>query len=130
MAMTLTQKTDMYRFFAIAFDAAPGVTYMTQLDTAFAGGMTTKQIVNVFTTKAEFTASYPNFLDNTTFATKLVNNVVGTSATDAAKAQAVSDIVGALNIAGTTRGDVIYTIFNNLAAKPFTDPIWGGTAQQ
>ena len=130
MAMTLAQKTDMYRFFAIAFDAAPGVVYMDQLDTAIAGGMTTKQIVNVYTTKSVFTAMYPNFLDNTQFATKLVDNVVGASATAAAKLEAVADIVGALAIAGTTRGDVIYTVFNNLANKPFTDATWGGTAKQ
>ena len=130
MAMTLAQKTDMYRFFAIAFNAAPGITYMDQLDAALAGGMTTKQVVNAFTTKAVFTATYPNFLDNAAFATSLVNNVVGASATDAAKAQAVADIVGALNIAGTTRGDVIYTVFNNLANKAYTDATWGGTALQ
>ena len=130
MAMTLAQKTDMYRFFAIAFNAAPGITYMDQLDTALAGGMTTKQVVNAFTTKAVFTAAYPNFLDNAAFATSLVNNVVGSSATADAKAQAVADIVGALNIAGTTRGDVIYTVFNNLANKAYTDATWGGTAQQ
>ena len=130
MAMTLAQKTDMYRFFAIAFDAAPGVVYMDQLDTAIAGGMTTKQIVNVYTTKSVFTAMYPNFLDNTQFATKLVDNVVGASATAAAKLEAVADIVGALAIAGTTRGDVIYTVFNNLANKAFTDATWGGTAKQ
>ena len=130
MAMTLAQKTDMYRFFAIAFNAAPGIVYMDQLDAALAGGMTTKQVVNAFTTKAVFTAVYPNFLDTASFATNLVNNVVGASATADAKAQAVADIVGALNIAGTTRGDVIYTVFNNLANKAFTDATWGGTAKQ
>ena len=129
MAMTLAQKTEMYRFFAIAFDAAPGVVYMDQLDAAIAGGMTTQQIVNVYTGKAAFTAIYPNFLDNAAFATKLVDNVVGSSATAAAKAAAVADIVGAL-AAGGSRGDVIYTVFNNLAAQPVTDPTWGGTSQQ
>ena len=129
MAMTLTQKIDMYRFFAIAFDAAPGVTYMNQLDQALASGMTTKQVVNQFTTKAEFTAVYPAFLDNGAFATKLVNNVVGSSANDAAKASAVADIQAALT-SGYSRGDVIYQVFNNLANKPFTDPVWGGTAKE
>ena len=130
MAMTPTQKTDMYRFFAIAFDAAPGVTYMDQLDIALAGGMTTQQVVNVFTTKSVFTAMYPNFLDNNTFATNLVERVVGSSATAAAKLEAVNDIVGALNIAGTTRGDVIYTVFRNLANKDYSDATWGNTAKQ
>lgn len=129
MAMTLTQKTDMYRFFAIAFDAAPGIVYMDQLDAAYAGGMTTQQIVNVFTTKPQFTATYPNFLDSAAFATKLVDNVVGASASDAAKLQAVADIVGAMDVMHMSRGDVIYTVFNNLAAKSFDDPTWGNTAK-
>lgn len=129
MAMTSAQKTDMYRFFAIAFDAAPGVTYMDQLDSALASGMTTKQVVNEFTTKAVFTALYPNFLDNATFATKIVDNVVGASASAAAKAEAVSDITGALD-AGWTRGDVIYQAFGNLANKAQDDATWGGTSTQ
>ena len=49
MAMTTQQQTDAYRFFAIAFGAAPGVTYMNQIADAYAAGMTTKQIVNVYT---------------------------------------------------------------------------------
>jgi len=31
MALTSTVKTELYRFFSIAFNAAPGVTYMNQL---------------------------------------------------------------------------------------------------
>lgn len=129
MAMTQTQLLDAYRFFNVAFNAAPGTTYMDQLDTAYAGGMTTQQIVNEYTTKPEFTSIYPNFLPHEQFATRLVNNVVGSSATDAAKEQAVNDIVGALG-AGWTRGDVIFRVFNNLANKPEDDAEWGGTAKQ
>lgn len=127
MAMTLTQKTDMYRFFAIAFDAAPGTVYMDQLDAALAGGMTVKQVVNEFTTKPAFTSVYPNFLTNEQFAHSLVENVVGTTASAAAKLEAEADIVGGLE-AGMTRGDVIYNVFNNLADL-IGDPVWGETAQ-
>lgn len=128
MALTAAQQTDAYRFFSIAFDAAPGITYMNQLADAYGAGMTTKQIVNVFTTKEQFTSKYPTFLTNQTFATNLINNVVGASATDAAKAEAVADVVAAIN-AGFSRGDVIYQIFTNLAAKPATDEKWSGTAK-
>lgn len=128
MALTAAQQTDAYRFFSIAFDAAPGITYMNQLADAYGAGMTTKQIVNVFTTKEQFTSKYPSFLTNQTFATNLINNVVGTSATDAAKAEAVADVVAAIN-GGMTRGDVIYQIFTNLAGKPATDEKWSGTAK-
>ena len=95
MALTAATKTDLYRFFAVAFNAAPGVTYMNQLAEA-ANVMTVQQIVEVFTTKPEFTATYPTFFTNSQFATKLVNTVVGTSASDAAKAEAIADIEAAL----------------------------------
>jgi hypothetical protein len=53
MALTAATKTDLYRFFAIAFNAAPGVTYMNQLAAASDSGMSVKQVVEVFTAKPE-----------------------------------------------------------------------------
>jgi hypothetical protein len=127
MALTAATKTELYRFFTIAFNAAPGVTYMNQLAEA-AEVMTVKQIVEVFTAKPEFTASYPTFFTNSQFATKLVNTVVGTSAADSAKAEAVADIEAAL-AAGLSKGTVIFNVFSNLAALT-GDAKWGGTATQ
>ncbi len=129
MALTSTTQKELYQFFAIAFDAAPGVTYMSQLADAVNSGMTVKQVVNVFTTKPQFLEKYPSFLTNETFATNLVNNVVDNSASAEAKASAVADITAALN-AGWSRGDVIYQVFTNLANKPTTDETWGNTAKQ
>lgn len=127
MAMTTAQQTDAYRFFSIAFNAAPGVTYMNQLADAYEAGMTTKEIVNVFTTKEQFTSKYPTFLTTEAFATSLINNVVGASATDEAKTAAAADVVAAIN-SGYSRGDVIFQIFSNLAAKAADDAEWGATA--
>ena len=128
MAMTLKQQQDAYQFFIIAFGAAPGTVYMDQLNDAYAAGMTTKQIVNVYTTKPQFTALYPNFLTSAEFANSLVNNVVKNSASSAAKAQAVADIEGAL-ASGMTRGDVIHQVFSNLAKLPVTDAMFGNTVK-
>jgi Ca2+-binding RTX toxin-like protein len=127
MALTAATKTELYRFFTIAFNAAPGVTYMNQLAAA-AEVMTVKQIVDVFTAKPEFTASYPTFFTNSQFATKLIDTVVGSSATTAAKAEAVADIEAAL-AAGLSKGTVIFNVFSNLAALT-GDAKWGGTATQ
>ncbi len=129
MALTSTTKTELYQFFAIAFNAAPGVTYMSQLADAVNAGMTVKQVVNVFTTKSQFLSTYPNFFTNEQFANKLVTNVVENSASAEAKAAAVADITAALN-AGWSRGDVIYQVFSNLANKSFADETWGNTAKQ
>jgi len=124
-------RDDLYRFFAIAFGAAPGVTYMGQLvEAAEVGRMSIKEIVNVFTTKSQFLETYPASLTNQEYAQKLVDNVVGTSANAAAKAEAVADIVEALKLPNWTRGDITYAIFNNLAKKPADDAKWAGTAKK
>lgn len=128
MAMTNQQQTEAYQFFVIAFGAAPGVEYMTQISDAYNAGLTTKQIVNIYTTKAQFTNTYPTFFTSAQFAAALVNNVVGSSASAAAKAEAQADIIAALN-AGFSRGDVVYQIFTNLAAKDPADPTWGATSK-
>lgn len=73
----VSDKDDLYRFFAIAFGAAPGLTYMDQLLEAVNAGMSIKDIVNVFTTKTKFTDTYATTLTNQEFARKLVDNVVG-----------------------------------------------------
>jgi Ca2+-binding RTX toxin-like protein len=111
---TPATKTDLYRFFAIAFDAAPGVTYMNELYGAVVdGNMTVPQIVEVWTGKPQFLSVYPKFMSNADFATKLVETVIGSAATAAVKAEAATDIASALN-SGLTRGQVIYNSFTNL----------------
>ncbi len=124
-----TQTLDsLYQFCVVAFSAAPGVEYMNQLAVAYNAGLTVKQIVNIFTTKPQFTSTYADSMTNTDFATLLVANVVKDSASAAIKAQAVNDIVDALRV--WSRGDTIYQIFGNLASKPLSDPDWGNTAHQ
>jgi hypothetical protein len=125
----------LYHFFIVAFDAAPGVTYMDQLAEAYRffqpqlGDNALRTIVEIFTTKTQFTDVYPTSLSNRALAEELVARIVKQSASDAAKSEAVGDIEGALGL-GWTRGQVIFTVFGNLANKPFSDPTWGGTAQQ
>lgn len=122
--------TDLYRFFVIAFGAAPGVTYMGQLQAAVNNNMSVKDIVNVFTTKPQFTSVYPDTMSNQEFAEKLVSKVVGDSASPQSRQEAVGEIVSALALPNWTRGDVIYAIFSNLASKPPTDPSWAGTSRR
>lgn len=130
LAFTPASQDELYQFFAVAFDAAPGITYMAQLNEAASAGLPTKEIVNIFTTKSQFTDVYPTTLSTTDFGTKLINNVVGSSATDQAKASAINEVVSALTLTGWTRGDVIFAIFTNLAGKPSTDPDWAVTSQK
>jgi len=128
MALTATQSKSMYQFFALAFNAAPGVTYMNQLDAAINSGMSVTQVVEAFTTKAEFTSTYPGFLSNEAFATRFINNNVGSFATDAAKTAAIADIAAALN-AGWSRGKTITQVFTNISNLPETDATWGNVVK-
>jgi subtilisin family serine protease len=121
--------TEIYQFFITAFNAAPGVTYMDQLADAYRHGLSVKQIVDIFTTKSQFTNVYPTTLSNLDMATQLVNNIVKTSATDTVKSSAVTDIKAAMD-RGWTVGQVIYQVFGNLAKMPLTDPSWGNTTKQ
>jgi len=119
----------LYRFFVVAFGAAPGVTYMGQLAEASNFGLSLQEIVEIFTTKSQFTSVYPSSLTNKELASRLVENIVKASATEVTKQNAAADIEAALGL-GWSRGKVIYTVFGNLANKPLSDPTWGGTAKQ
>ena len=130
----------LYHFFVVAFGAAPGLTYMGQLAEAWnyfsaqparADGMPVlQQIVEIFTTKKQFTDVYPETLSNREFATQLVGNVLKGSASAATKQQAIDNVDAALSQAQWSRGKMLYTVFGNLADKPVTDAVWGATAQQ
>ncbi|MBD8049687.1 hypothetical protein [Limnohabitans radicicola] len=120
----------LWHFFIVAFNAAPGVTYMDQLAAAYRYGLTIKQIVDIFTTKPQFTNTYPTTLSTQELAINLVNNIVKDSASAAVKQQAVNDIMDAMNLVHWTVGDVIYQVFGNLATLPQTDASWGRTAKQ
>jgi hypothetical protein len=119
----------LYHFFVVAFAAAPGATYMGQLAEAVNFGLPLNQIVEIFTTKTQFTSVYPTTMTNRELATQLVNNIVKNSASAATKQAAIDDVDAALGI-GWSRGKMLYTVFGNLASKPLTDPVWGGTAKQ
>jgi hypothetical protein len=124
---------ELYQFFIVAFNAAPGVTYMDQLAEAYRYGMSVKEILNIYTTKTQFTDAYPSSLNNLELATLLVNNIVKNSANDTTKAEGILDLKNALDF-GLSKADVVYNVFGNLAKLPLIDPIWnakwGNTAKQ
>jgi len=124
----------LWQFFIVAFNAAPGVAYMNQLAEAYhwfngKEANPVKTIVDIFTTKHQFTDVYPTSLSKADMATTLVANIVKDSATTVAKNEAINDIKTVLDM-GWSMGDVVYTVFGNLASKPLTDATWGNTAKQ
>jgi hypothetical protein len=119
---------ELYQFFIVAFNAAPGVTYMNQLAEAYRYGLSVKQIVDIYVTKSQFTDLYATTLSDRELAVLLVENIVKSSAPSSVKSGAVEDLVAAMGI-GYSRSDILYTVFGNLAKKPFTDATWGNTAK-
>jgi VCBS repeat-containing protein len=123
----------LYHFCVVAFGVAPGATYMADLAEAWNYGLTLRQIVDIFTTKSFFLDLYPANLSNQELATRLVQNIVKSSAPEPTRTEGISDIQAALDY-GLSRGEVIYNVFGNLATRPLTDPAWaakwGGTAKQ
>jgi hypothetical protein len=120
---------ELYQFFIVAFDAAPGVEYMGQIAEAYRNGASVRQIVDAFVSKSQFTNAYPSSLTNAELARKLVDNVVGASAPQESKDRAVKDIVDAM-ANGLTVGGVVFAVFGNLAKKPLQGDEWSNTAQQ
>jgi hypothetical protein len=120
----------LYQLFITSFNAAPGVTYMNQLSDAYRYGLSVKQIVDIFTTKSQFTDVYLTSMTAAQLAQALVNNIVKTSATDTIKLEAVKDITDAMTLANWSLGQVIYQVFGNLTNFAYTDPKWGNTAKQ
>lgn len=119
---------ELYQFFIVAFNAAPGVTYMNQLAEAYRYGLSVKEIVDIYVTKSQFTDLYATTLSDRELSVLLVENIVKSSAPSSVKSGAVEDLVAAMGI-GYSRSDILYTVFGNLAKKPFTDATWGNTAK-
>jgi hypothetical protein len=67
---------------------------MGQLAEAVNFGLPLDQIVEIFTTKKQFTDVYPASMSNRELATQLVNNIVKNSASAATKQSAIDDIRG------------------------------------
>jgi hypothetical protein len=120
---------ELYQFFIVAFDAAPGVEYLGQIAEAYRNGASVRQIVDAFVSKSQFTDLYPKSLSTTELAQRLVETVVGGSASTASKMAAVKDIADAM-ANGLSVGGVVYAVFGNLAKKPLQGDEWSSTAQQ
>lgn len=119
---------DLYQFFVLAFGAAPGAVYAGQIADAYQLGLSTVEIVRAYLDKPLFLDRYPTSLTAQQFGQGLINEVVGNTATTAAKALATSQIVEALNF-GLDRAEVVTNVFGNLADLPYSDSTWGRTAQ-
>lgn len=133
MAITVEARASLITLAVGMFNAAPGTAVLSQLSNASESGQTLKQIATNLAGTAEYQSIYPDLMTNAEFATKLVDNMVGSLVSAAGKADAVALITGLLNAQPTTtsaqkaaaRADVTITAINALKAVPTTDATFG-----
>jgi S-layer protein len=127
MAITAEARTDIIALVVGMFDAAPGATFLSQFVNAVDAGSTIDTLAADLAGTAAFKGTYPDLQTNNEFATKFVDNLVGTEASDASKAWAVTWIEAQLN-GGATKAEVIVSSINALRAIDETDANWGNAA--
>lgn len=133
MAITVEARKDILSIVVGMFNGAPGATILSQLTNAFEAGSTRLQIATNLAGTAEYLSIFPAFQTNSEFATKLVNNMLGSLVTDANKAVAVELLTARLNAANTStpaakaaaRAEVSIYALDLLKAVPTTDAGFG-----
>ena len=102
---------------------------MSLADSVINAGASIRDIALTIPTLDQFKTTYPTFLSDEEFATRLINNLVQNSASDTAKAQAVLDAVSFLR-SGASRGDLVLALSDVTAKISSTDPTWGELTRQ
>lgn len=133
MAITVTARTDLISIVVGMFKAAPGANVLSDLTVALEAGQTRLQIATNLAKTNEYLSIYPEFLTNAEFATKLVDNMVGSLVSATAKADAVTLLTAQLNAKNTStpaakaaaRAEVTLFALDALKAVPTTDATLG-----
>ncbi len=127
MAITVEARTELIALVVGMFGAAPGANVLSDLVAAKEAGSSVKQIAANLANHPEFKNIYPTFQTNAEFASKFLDNLLGTTvgATDLAAAKV--EVTGMLN-AGASRSSVVVDVLAALDALPTTHPIFGAAA--
>jgi len=128
---TTAQRYDVVRLIQAMFNGAPGAMYLNEFAGYAANGTTMNELANILeqTDAFKLPQLYPSSLDTQEFATKLVYNLVGTTANLLNRTWLIALIVDYLNN-GYSRGEIIWFLVSALKQIPVTDPDWGRTAAQ
>jgi S-layer protein len=123
MAITVEARTSIIELVVGMFGAAPGASVLSDLVAAYEKGQTIKQIAANLANTAEFKNIFPTFLTNAEFATKVVDQLVGTEVVAAEKALAVTELTARLN-AGQSRSNVFVDAIDAIDAITSTNAAW------
>ena len=110
MAISIEAREDLVTLVVGMFDAAPGAAVLTDLTVAYeagiaAGGSSASVLNNIAISLASssfYKEIYPEFLTNSEFAVKLVNNLAGDTLDATTKADASALLLAQLNAMDTS----------------------------
>ncbi len=123
MAISVEARTSLIELVVGMFGAAPGASVLSDLVAAYERGQTIKQIAANLANTTEFKNIFPTFLTNAEFATKVVDQLVGTEVVAAEKAAAVTTLTAMLN-AGASRSSVFVDAIDAVDAITSSNTAW------
>ena len=123
MAITVEARTSIIELVVGMFGAAPGASVLSDLVAAYEKGQTIKQIAANLANTDQFKSIFPTFLTNAEYATKVVNQLVGTEVVQAEKDAAVTELTAILN-GGASRSSVFVDAINAVNAITSTNAAW------
>lgn len=128
---TESQQMTVIKLFQAMFNASPGADLLTLCSGWLAGGMSESDLANLIAGTELFTNDlfYPTKLSSFNFSYKFLNNLVGSTVSEANKS-ALSLQMAALLDGGWKRGDLIWLLVSALSNISSTEPTWGNAAVQ
>lgn len=128
---TEAQKMVVMKLFQAMFKAAPGADLLNLCSGWLAGGMTEVELANLIagTDVFQSTALYPKSMSNVDFAAKFMNNLVGSTVSEATKSLVATQLAIMLDN-GWTRGYAAWVLASALSDIPTSNPDWGKASAQ
>jgi hypothetical protein len=123
MAITVEARTSIIELVVGMFGAAPGASVLSDLVASYEAGATLKQIAANLANTNEFKSIFPTFLTNAEFATKVVNQLVGSEVVQAEKDAAITTLTSLLN-GGQSRSSVFVDAISAVNAVTSTNTAW------
>ena len=125
------QMAALQLFVGMFNNAAPGADNLNQATQLLSGGMSTETLAELLASLPAFKNNfYADTLSNLQFGTQFMDNLVGTAASAANKADIASQIASVLDSGYMTRGQVMNLVISKLSLVSSSDPNWGQAALQ
>jgi hypothetical protein len=128
MPISQIEQVKILQVFQALFTATPGQLYLAYFESLVAGGLKIDALAQALTgLPAFFGKVYPEQLSAEVFATRLLDDVVGSRVSAAAKQPAIAYIVDRLT-QGASRAELITEVTQTLSTLAADQSEWGNAA--